>query len=142
MGNPTFVDEKIIGMVHQDEDYDDYNTPNNIKIDETSYMEPDATEPTSPLRLRQNVKRDKLTVLYRHLNVTGDINLIDLDRFRLTTDQKKGATIFEFYNNDRWVPLILIWVGWGDFTPSWFSLNNSKTVEAVTLTLHHSVTFY
>ena len=77
MGNPTFVDEKIIGMVHQDEDYDDYNTPNNIKIDETSYMKPDATEPTSPLRLRQNVKRDKITALYRHLNVIGDINLID-----------------------------------------------------------------
>ena len=54
-------------------------------------MEPDATEPTSPLRLRQNVKRDKLTALYRHLNVTGDINLIDLDPFRLTTDQKKRS---------------------------------------------------
>ena len=37
--------------------------------------------------------------------MTGDIALIDLDRFRLTTDSEKGATIFEFYNGDRWVPL-------------------------------------
>ena len=37
--------------------------------------------------------------------MTGDIDLIDLNRFRLTKDPKKGATIFEFYNGDRWVPL-------------------------------------
>ena len=42
----------------------------------------------------------------RHLNVTGNPNLIDLDRFRLTKDPKQGVTIFEFYNgNGRWVPL-------------------------------------
>ena len=51
------------------------------------------------------MKRDKLTALYRHLKVTGNLDLIDLDWFRLTTDPKKGATIFEFYNGDRWVPL-------------------------------------
>ena len=93
-------------MVHQDEeDYDDYNTPNANRIDGTSFMEPDATETTPTLQLRQKVKRDKLTALYRHLNVTGDIDLIDLDRFKLTTDLKKGVTIFELYNGDRWVPL-------------------------------------
>ena len=43
--------------------------------------------------------------MYRHLNVTGNLNLINLDRFKLTTDPKKGAEIFEFYNGDRWVPL-------------------------------------
>ena len=32
--------------------------------------------------------------MYRHLN-----------RFRLTTDHKKGVKIFEFYNADKWVPL-------------------------------------
>ena len=37
--------------------------------------------------------------------MTGDIDLNALDRFRLTTYQKKGATSFEFYNSDRWVPL-------------------------------------
>ena len=42
--------------------------------------------------------------LYRHLNVTSNPDLIDLDRFWLMTE-KKGATHFEFYNSDRWVPL-------------------------------------
>ena len=49
-------------------------------------MEPDATEATSTLHSRQKVKRNKLNALYMHLNVTGDIDLIDLDRFRVTTD--------------------------------------------------------
>ena len=43
--------------------------------------------------------------LYRHLNVTGNLDLIDLDRFKFMRDPKKGATIFEFYIGDRWVPL-------------------------------------
>ena len=71
-------------------------------MDETSFI--DTTEATSTLRLRQEVKRDRLTALYRHLYVTGNPDLIDLDRFRLTKDPKKGVTIFEFYNGDRWVP--------------------------------------
>ena len=43
--------------------------------------------------------------MYRHLNVTGNLDLINLDRFKFTADPKKGATIFEFYNGDRWVRL-------------------------------------
>ena len=104
MDNPRFVDEETIPLV-QDEDYDDYNTPNTSRVDETSFTEPDTTEATSTLRLKQKVKRDKLGALYRHLNVTGNLDLINLDQFKLTTDPKKGATIFEFYNGDRWVPL-------------------------------------
>ena len=100
-----FVDEDTIPMVHQDEDYDDYKTPDTSRVDEASFIKPDATEATSTLRLRQKVKRDKINALYRHLNATGNLDLIDLDRFRLTKDQKKGVTIFEFYNDDRWVPL-------------------------------------
>ena len=105
MDNPAFVDEETIGMVHQDEDCDDYNIPNTSRVDETSFREPATTEATSTLRLNQKVKRDKLAALYRHLNVTGNLDLINLDRFKLTTDPKKEATIFEFYNGDRWVPL-------------------------------------
>ena len=37
MNNPTFVDEETIGMVHQDEDYDDYNTPNTSRVDQIIY---------------------------------------------------------------------------------------------------------
>ena len=108
MDNIAFLDEENIPIVHQDdEDYDEqYDTPNASRIDETSFTVPDTTEVTSTLRLRQKVKRDKINALYRHLDVTGNPDLIDLDRFRLTTDPKKGAMIFEFYKgNNRWVPL-------------------------------------
>ena len=44
-------------------------------------------------------------MLCRHLNVTGNLDSINLDRFKLMTDPKKGATTFEFYSGDRWVPL-------------------------------------
>ena len=37
--------------------------------------------------------------------MTKNLDLINLDRFKLTLDHKKGTTIFEFYNGDRWVPL-------------------------------------
>ena len=94
MDNPTFFDEEDIPMVHQDDNYDDYNTPDTSRIDETSFTVPDATEATSTLRLKQKVKRDKLIALCRHLNVTGDINLIDLDQFKLTTDPKKKGSQF------------------------------------------------
>ena len=93
MDNPTFVDEEDIPMVHQDDDYDNYNTLDTSRV-ETSFIEPDDIEAISTLRLRQKVKRDKITALYRHLNVTSNLDLIDLDRFRLTTDPKKRGHSF------------------------------------------------
>ena len=108
MVNPRFFNDESIPLV-QDEDYDNYGTPNTSRADETSFTEPDTTEDvdttTSTLLLKQRVKRDKLAALYRHLNVTGNLDLINLVRFKLTTDPKKGATILEFSNGDRWVPL-------------------------------------
>ena len=68
MNNSRFIDDETILLV-QDEDYDNYSTPNTSRIDETSFTEPDTTEATSTLRLKQRVKRDKLAALYRHLNV-------------------------------------------------------------------------
>ena len=56
MDNPTFIDEEDIPMVHQDDDYDEYNTPDTSRIDETSFIEPDAIKATSTLPLRQKVK--------------------------------------------------------------------------------------
>ena len=52
MHNPRFVDEETIPLV-QDEDYDDYNTPNTSRVDESSFTEPDATETTSTLQFIQ-----------------------------------------------------------------------------------------
>ena len=81
MDNPVFVDEEDIPVVHQDDDYDNYGTPDTSRVDEISFIVPDTTEATSALRLRQKVKRNKITALYRHLNVTGNLDLVDLDWF-------------------------------------------------------------
>ena len=101
MDNPTFVDEETIGMVHQDEDYDEYNTPNTSRVDERSFIEPDATEATSTLQLRQKVKLDRLIALYRHLNVTGDPGLADIDRFIIKKNTKTGNTDLLFLNGNN-----------------------------------------
>ena len=53
------------------------------RVDETSFTEPDTTEATSNLQLRQKVKGDKITAFYRHLNVTGDPGLANIDRFMI-----------------------------------------------------------
>ena len=63
-------------------------TVHQIQAGWKSFTEPGTTEATSTLRLNQKAKRDKLAALYRHLNVTGNLDLIDLDRFKLTTDEK------------------------------------------------------
>ena len=89
MDNPRFVDEETIPLV-QEQDYNNYGTPNTSRVDETSFTEPDTTEATSTLRLKQKLKRNKLAALYRHLNVTGNLDLINLDRFKLTTDKKRN----------------------------------------------------
>ena len=67
MDNPKFVDEETISLV-QNEDYDNYGTPNTSRVDETSFTEPDTTDATSTLRLKQKVKRDKLAALYSKRN--------------------------------------------------------------------------
>ena len=83
MDNPTFVDEENILLVHQQEDYGDYNTPNTSRIDEASFTVPDTSGAISTLQLKQEVKLDKITALYRHLNVTCDPGLADIDQFMM-----------------------------------------------------------
>ena len=104
MDNPRFVDKETIPLF-QDEDYDNYGTPDTSGVEETSFSKPATTQATSTLQLNQNVKRGQLVALYRHLKVRGNLDLIDLDRFMRMTDPKNVATIFEFYNGDRQVPL-------------------------------------
>ena len=43
MDNLRFVDDETIPLV-QDEDYDDCNTADTSRVDETSFTEPDTTE--------------------------------------------------------------------------------------------------
>ena len=73
MDNHRLVDDENIPLVQdEDIDYDDCNTPDMSILQETTFTDPDTTETTSTLRLRQKVKQDKLAALHRHLNVTGD----------------------------------------------------------------------
>ena len=82
MDNPRFLDEETILLV-QDENYDDYKSPDTSRVDETSFTESDTTKAISTLQLRQKVKRDKIAALYSQLNVTGDPDLADIDRFMI-----------------------------------------------------------
>ena len=107
MDNPRFIDDETIPLV-QDEDYDDYITPNTSRVDKTSFTEPDATETTSTLQLRQKVKLDKITALYRHLNVTGDPGLANIDQFMIKKKEnsKTGNTDLLFLSGyEHWQSL-------------------------------------
>ena len=95
MDNLRFVDQETITLV-QDEDYDDYNTLNTSRVDETSFTDPDATDATSNLQLRQNVKQDKITSLCKHLNVASDPGLADIDQFMIKK-YSKIATLNCFF---------------------------------------------
>ena len=53
MENKTFADEEDTPLINQDENYDDYKTPDS-RVDETSLTVP--AETTSTLRLRQKTK--------------------------------------------------------------------------------------
>ena len=100
MDNRRFVDEETIPVV-QDEDYDDYKTPNTSRVEETPFLGPDITEATSTLQLKQKVKRDKITALYRHLNVTDNPGLADIDGFMIKEISKTGNTDLLFLDRDK-----------------------------------------
>ena len=107
MDNPRLIDEEDIPMLHEDENDYDYKTSDTSRVDETSFIERDTTEATSTLQLRQKVKQDKITVFYRHLNVTGDPGLADIDRVVIKKNLKTGNTDFLFLDaNKHWQPLI------------------------------------
>ena len=94
MENPTFIDEENIPMV-QDEDCDDYRTPDTSRID-ASFMKPDATEAASTLRLRQELKQGNINTLYRYLRMTDETGLACLDQLMIKKIQKQ-ATLTCFF---------------------------------------------
>ena len=107
MDYPTFVDKENIPLI-QDEDYNDYRTPDTSRIDvEISFTEPAATEATSTLCLRQKLKRDdKFASLYGYLGVTSDPGLADLDRFKVKKKLKTGNIELLFLDgNNQWQSL-------------------------------------
>ena len=88
MENPRFVDDENISLItlHENDrdgdhdiDYDKYNT-RNTTVGETAFATPDFTNKQSilTLLLREKGKQDKPAVFYQ-LNVTGDLDLINLN---------------------------------------------------------------
>ena len=100
MENLTF-DEEDIPLINQDEDFDDYRTPGTSKVDETSFIGPDATEVTSILRLRQKLNQDKIVSLHRYLDVTGNLGLADLDQFTIKKNSKTGNIELLFLDGNK-----------------------------------------
>ena len=75
MESPLLFDNESIPLVthhekdcdgHHDDNYDDCNTSNNSKVDETTFATASSTnkQETSTLQLRQKVKQNKLAALY------------------------------------------------------------------------------
>ena len=62
---------------------------------------PDVTEetPTSTFMPEQEVIKTRLTELYKHLDMTGNPDLVNLSRFRFKLGLK-GATVFEIYKRN------------------------------------------
>ena len=75
------------------------------RVDKILFTEPDTTEATSTLQLRQKVKRDKITALCRHLNVTGDPGLANINRFMIKKISKTGNTDLLFFYGKHWKSL-------------------------------------
>ena len=84
-----------------DDDGDIYNTPNTTRVDE----EETAILPTSTLGLKQQVLRNKLDSLYHHLGTKGNLDLVNLDPFKMKTNSKTGITDLLWYNGENWVSL-------------------------------------
>ena len=89
MDNNVFLDgekkENKPLVTHHDQDrddnndYDNYNTPDTSSVTETTLIPGSMDKQVTPnLRLKQKVEHDKLAALYNELNVTGDLDLIDL----------------------------------------------------------------
>ena len=103
MDNPAYdvnIEVDDVGIAPED-DVDIYNTPNTTRVDE----EETSTTPTSTLRLKQQVLRNKRDALYHHLGAKGILDFLNLDRFKMKTNSKTGITDLLWYNGENWVSL-------------------------------------
>ena len=103
MDNPAYdVDIEMDDVdIAQEEDGDVYNTPNTTRVDEEETL----ITPTSTLRLKQQVLRNKLNALYHHLGAKGSLDFVNLDWFKMKTNSKTGITDLLWYNGENWVSL-------------------------------------
>ena len=101
MDNPAYdVDIEMDDVdIAPEDDGDVYNTPNTTRVDEKET----SITPTSTLRLKQQVLRNKLDALYHHLGTKGSLDFVNLDRFKMKTNSKTGITDLLWYNSENWV---------------------------------------
>ena len=103
MDNPAYdVDIEMDDVdIAPEDDGDVYNTPNTTRVDEEETL----ITPTSTLRLKQQVLRNKLDALYHDLGAKGSLDFVNLDRFKMKTNSKTGITDLLWYNGENWVSL-------------------------------------
>ena len=103
MDNPAYdVDIEMDDVdIAPEDDGDIYYTPNTTRVDE----EETSITPTSTLRLKQQVLRNKLDSLYHHLGTKGSLDLVNLDWFKIKINSKTGITDLLWYNGENWVSL-------------------------------------
>ena len=97
-----FEGEDLPLMHHtDDDDMLDVITPPRPAEQETPFTTPSAEISSTSSAQSQELKRQKIQSLYRHLGVSVDPNLADLERFRLKTTGSQ--TIFRFMtSNGEW----------------------------------------
>ena len=109
MENPTFIDDENIPLINSHEDEDAPYTPMQSEggtTEETSFSTPSRETPGSKIiPLSNELKRQKIYTLHQELGVTGNVNLAELDRFRLNRNEKTGNAELKFFNGQDWVLL-------------------------------------
>ena len=94
-----FEGEDLPLMHHTGDVTDDMLDVITPAAQETSFTIPSAEIPSTSSAQSQELKRQKIQSLYRHLGVSVDPNLAALDRFRLKTTGSQ--TIFRFMTSNR-----------------------------------------
>ena len=111
MIEPTFIDDENVPLIG-DDDYEETSftyPPGEPLGDQPSFATPHFSH--SRIAVQQlEIKRQKISSLYKHLGAHGDPNLADLDKFRMRKNEKSGKIMVEFYKDGDWVKLTKITV--------------------------------
>ena len=107
------TDDILIDDVPEDDEIVDdpdetYKTPQDRPDIDTSSGGVEVPTPKRPhvYELKREVLRTKLSQLYEYLHIEGgNIDLIDLDRFKLERNTKTGVSMLKFFNGKDWLNL-------------------------------------